>query len=342
MAGDEDERRSRRLLFAPELESGRVRAPELARAEVRAALATRRVPSLPSRALQRVLMHRGSLTYEGTTVESLMAARRAVLGDDAAGPPRLLIRVDEFPHYRAWDEPRRYGTDAFRRFHSILTEAGVPYLLAVPARVSHEPLDPRGRESRPIDDHEASELADLRRDGVEFALHGLDHRTRRRSARARTELGRRSLTELDERLGQAEEQLARVAVRPEVLVPPFNRFDWRQWPVLAKRYSVVAGGPESVGRFGWHDTPLWRGDAVWMPAYPPLYGRAEDAAGAVGRLAGRGAALWVPVVLHWGWEADSGWEGLERFARAAAPYAAPWRSFLDPVAASRGDAAASS
>jgi len=49
------------------------------------------------------------------------------------------------------------------------------------------------------------------------------------------------------------------------------------------------------------------------------------------RLGAQGDALWLPVVLHWGWEADEGWEDLKRLAEAAAPYAAPWQDFLDTV-----------
>ncbi|PRC60881.1 hypothetical protein C6A85_15125, partial [Mycobacterium sp. ITM-2017-0098] len=41
-------------------------------------------------------------------------------------------------------------------FHSILTEAGVPYCVAVLARVSRSPLDPDQRESRPLDDDEVA------------------------------------------------------------------------------------------------------------------------------------------------------------------------------------------
>ena len=87
----------------------------------------------------------------------------------------------------------------------------------------------------------------------------------------------------------------------------------------------------------YHHTPLFRDGTVWMPAYPPLYGRAREVLPAVERLGASGAALWVPVVLHWGWEADAGWSDLERLARAAQRWAAPWSDFLEAVAASRRD-----
>ena len=336
MSRPDDQRASARLLFAPELASSRLRQADLARAEVRYAVMTRHVPSSISRAYQRVLMKRGQLRYERQTVDDLMAARSAVLGDDAAGPPRLLVRVDEFPHYRAWDEPDRYGTAAFRRFHEIVAGAGMPYLVAVPARVSREPLDPKRAEDRPLAEDEVAQLQELRHDRVDFALHGLDHRTRHASPRRHAELAGLKPDVLAERLDRAAAELAEAAaIRPDVLVPPYNRFDATQWQVLAERYAVIGGGPESVGRLGYHHTPMFRDGAIWMPAYPPLYGRAEEVLPAVRRLAERGASLWVPVVLHWGWEADAGWTALERFAREAAGLAVPWSGFVDAVVASR-------
>ena len=159
----------------------------------------------------------------------LMTARRAVLGERAGGPPRFLVRVDEFPHYRAWDDPGRFGTDRFARFHEIMGRAGGPARRAVLPRVSHEPLTPVGgarkrdaprvrvgqanrdpptpimgvgldhdlppemeggleHDSRPLEDGERAMLAQLVREGVSLALHGLTHRTRFSSPRCHSEL----------------------------------------------------------------------------------------------------------------------------------------------------------
>jgi len=62
-----------------------------------------------------------------------------------------------------------------------------------------------------------------------------------------------------------------------------------------------------------------------------MYGTAAEVLPAVRRLAERGAALWVPVGLHWGWERDAGWSDLEDFAREAARWASPWDDFLEAV-----------
>jgi Uncharacterized protein conserved in bacteria (DUF2334) len=329
---DRDSERSRRLLFAPELADGTLRPSRLARTEVREATRARRVPSSVSRRLQRALLDRGALRVREQTIEPALAARRAVLGDAAAGPPRLLVRAGDVPHPLADEDPARYGTQRFRRFHEAMAQAGMRYLVAVTPRVSHDPHDPRGRGDRPLADDELELLADLRRDGVAFAAHGLDHRTRHRAADRRGELVGLSKRELAQRLDRAAAQLAEVAIRPEVFVPPFGRIGWKQWGVLAARYPVVAAGGASLTTMGYHDTPLWRGEAVWMPTYAPFDGPAAEAADAVSELVEAQAALWVPVAVDWSEDVDG--EGLARLTRVAARFSVDWELFLAAVRAS--------
>ena len=98
---------------------------------------------------------------------------------------------------------------------------------------------------------------------------------------------------------------------------------------------MVCGGPETVRSLGFMATPLWRGEAVYLPAYPPLYGTAAQVLEAARALIDARCALWVPVVLHWGWEADQGFGNLRRMAEAIGPYAATWADFYAAVEASR-------
>ena len=81
-----------------------------------------------------------------------MAARTAVLGDAAYGMPKVLLRVDEFPHAHAWDVPSLYGTANGRLFHEVLTEAGIPYLMAVTPRVPRCSLDPHVTDVRELNE----------------------------------------------------------------------------------------------------------------------------------------------------------------------------------------------
>jgi hypothetical protein len=327
----EEQRRSAALLLWPDRPSGEDRlAPALLEPFADAA-----TPSLPRRLLQAVAVKRGRLSWESDVVEPLMEARHAVLGDGAEGPPRPLVRVDEFPHARAFDSRGRFGTDAFRRFHAVLAEAGIPYLLAVTPRVSRDYLDPRVDEWRRLEDAEAEQLRRLAGERVVFALHGLDHRTRRRSPRRRSELCGLSPSATAERVDAARRGIEEIGLETPVFVAPFNRFDAAQYEVLAERFEVVCGGPESIRLLGFSPAPVWRGEAVYLPSYPPLYERASEVASGLRRLGESGAALWAPVTLHWGWELEDDFAGLRRLCRLLAGQAADWREFLAAVAESR-------
>jgi hypothetical protein len=334
-----DQERSRRLLFWTELDDGTVRPSELARAAVRQAATSQRVPSRISRRYQRRLMARGALRYEAQTVARQMAARRAVLGDAAAGPPRVLLRAGAFPHPLADEDPGRFGIEPFRRAHATLAEAGVPYLIAVTPRVSARPLDRRDARWRPLGDDELELLADLRREGVTFAAHGLNHHTRRRGAAA-SELHGLNPKELGAHLDLAAAELAEAAVRPDVFVPPFDRFDWRQWDAIAARYSVVTAGHDSVDELGYHDGPLWRGDAVWLPVYRPLDGPALDVLDAVRALAEADASVWAGAAIDWSREAAG--SSLPALLAGADAWIADWEAFLEAVRGSAGDVAPTS
>ena len=119
-------------------------------------------------------------------------------------------------------------------------------------------------------------------------------------------------------------------------MPPFNRFDARQLPVLSERFEVVCGGPESVPLIGFLRGPVWRGETVYFPSYPPLYGHAGAIEAALGGLTASAAGLWLQLTLHLGWEADQGFTALPALAEAVAPYARPWSEFLAAVESSSG------
>lgn len=303
----------------------------LAAVDVRRALASRRVPIAPLRSSQRLIMKAGVLDYERNALGPIVSARRNVMGEAADGPPKFLVRVDEFPHYLAFDEPRKYGLETANRFHEIMAAAGVKYLLAVVPQLTASPMDPEARGGRPLGSDELEHLRSVESDGVVFAQHGTTHRTRDRNSRRHSELSGLGLDQLASHLDDGLALLAEAGIQPQVFVPPFNRFDATQWPVLEARYRVVCGGPETVRSMGFQASPLFRGDAVYMPAYPPYYGTAREIAHAVERLIARGPGVWVPVTLHLGWEADHGWSALEHLASRIAPYSSDWREFLSAV-----------
>jgi peptidoglycan/xylan/chitin deacetylase (PgdA/CDA1 family) len=334
-APDLDAARSARLLFDAEMVAGTVSEADVRVPAVLDAVRPRPIPPAPWRLGQDVARKLGRLDHERAVDAPLIAARRAVLGDRAAAPPRFLVRVDELPHYRAWDDPARFGSDGFARFHEILAGAGVPYLVAVLPRVSRAPLDPAGTETRTLTDDEVALLRRVAGDGAALALHGRDHRTRFASPRRHSELcgldAGETVALLEDALGELEAH----GISPDVFVPPYNRFDARQLPALAAAFRIVCGGPESIRRIGFQRSPQWREGTVYLPAYAPFYGHAREVLPAVERAIDRQSGLWTPIVLHWGWEAEAGWRELERLCAALAPHAARWQDFEAAVERSR-------
>jgi peptidoglycan/xylan/chitin deacetylase (PgdA/CDA1 family) len=325
-----DESRSEALLFYPD------QPPEASRERPfrRAGL-----PSLPRRYAQAIAFKRGRLDWARSVAEPLATTRESVLGDRAAGPPRVLLRVDEFPHAAGFDRGGPFNNDGFRRFHAVLAEAGVPYLLAITPRVSRDYLDPTVTESRPLDDGEVEALRRLAAEGVVFALHGADHRTRQANPRRRSEFCGLDPRAAAERVDRALSTFADLGLSTPVFVPPFNRFDARQYDFLANRFEVICGGPESIRLLGFGPGPVWRGDAVYLPSYPPLYERATKVEQEVARLVDRDAAIWAPATLHWGWEAEDDFTSLARLARLLSGCARGWDEFLEAVAATRPEGA---
>lgn len=310
-----DERRSAHLLFAEELADGTVAPADLERPEVERAVRSLQVPSPLLRRWQARRVRQGSLDME-ESVAPMLAARQALLGPRAAGPPRLLVRLDAFPAPRA-------GVDVVKAATGALRAAGIPFLLSVVPRVPAAG-EPHGRRRHDL--AESGLLEDLRRDpGVAFGLCGLDGRA----------LDALDPADLEAALDEADAVLARYGTPADVLVPPGGRVHLRRYRALAERYLVICGGPESVGGMGFHRTPLWRGDAVWMPAHPPLTGPPGQVAQAVRAYTEREAALWLPVVLEL---AELTPAGLRDVAAALTGLGRPWDEFLAAARAARASA----
>jgi peptidoglycan/xylan/chitin deacetylase (PgdA/CDA1 family) len=306
--------------------------------EAAAAAFPGRRPGPPRRFLQALAAKRGKLGQASEVTAALAGARRAALGAAAEGPPRVLVRVDEFPHARAFDPAGKFGSDAFRRFHAVMAEAGVHYLLAATPRVSRDYLDPGAGESRALDPSEVEVLRALREEGMVFALHGLDHRTRHRSPRRRSEFLGLDRAAAAERVDRARALLGEAGVPTPVFVAPFNRFAPAHYDLLAERFEVVCGGPESIRLMGCWPTPAWCGEAVYLPSYAPLYARSQQILEELRALERAAAGTWAPVTLHWGWELEDDFAGLRELCREMARLAFPWDGFLEAVRASAGPA----
>jgi len=280
------------------------------------------------------------LDWERAWLAKLLALRRSVCGEGASGPPRFLVRVDEFPYYTSFDHPQ--DIDMSRKFHDVMAAAGLPHLMSVVPQLTHSPLTVGSSGGRPLGGEEIELLIRMRGDRVTFAQHGTTHRTLFESPRRRSEFSGLSQESFQRVLEDGRELLLEAGVQaPRVFVPPFNRFDASQYPLLASRFDVVCGGPESVTMMGFHGGPLWRDGAVYLPAYAPLYSNARTILPMVERLIDLAPGTWIPIVLHTSWEQEDDFRSLERLAERIAPFTEDWEDFLAEVARSAGVSPAS-
>jgi hypothetical protein len=279
------------------------------------------------------MMKTGRLSWRNAWLDPLCAARRELFGESAGGPPRFLVRVDEFPSATRFYESDGEGeeSDSTLRFHEAMLAAGVPYLMSVLPEPALDPLNPHATETRALTAAELNVLSRLQADGAAFAQHGTTHRTRQSSPRRRSELADLTAAELGSLLDRGREILECHGIRSRVFVPPFNRFDARQYDALAERFDVICGGPESLALMGFHGGPLWRGDSVYLPTYEPLYGRAEAVLPMAREMIERQPGTWIPIALHTIWEFEDDLTALHELCNLIAPYAEPWSAFLDDV-----------
>jgi Uncharacterized protein conserved in bacteria (DUF2334) len=337
---DQDALRTARLFFSDEFRDGAITDRDLAaHGDQLAVFGSGPVPTLGVRTAQRLALKAKLLDFEKPFLSRVRTARRALLGPGADGPPKFLVRVDEFPDSRALDDGPERWRRATRAFHETLSAGGVPYLMAVVPQYTHRPLDPAGIGGGPLDDDDRTVIEQMARENVTFAQHGLTHRTRYHSPRRRSELCGLQERDTEALIVGGRERLADVGVSPRVFIPPFNRFDPRQLPQLARHFDVIGGGPETVALMGYLGGPVWRGDAVFLPCYAPLYAGAGELEPVAERMVELAVGTWVPLVIHISWEIGDGFRSLSALARTVAPYAISWDEFLQAVDRSRAESA---
>ncbi len=182
----QDALRSARLVLDAELAAGRIDQSVLHQRLTTHRSAWTRSPSRLTRVAQRLKMN--TRRFDG--VDALMGAalsfRGKVLdGGGASGPPRFLVRADEFP---VASESAISDSSIVRHFHGIMTSKNVPYLMALVPSPAKSYLDPQATGERNLNADELRLLQQMAADGVCFAQHGTTHRTRFVDPRRRSEL----------------------------------------------------------------------------------------------------------------------------------------------------------
>jgi len=204
---------------------------------------------------------------------------------------RFLLRVDDFPSPFA-------GREDFLRFHQIAREHELPYLLAV------TPFFSVNGESRPLSASDVDTLRTCTSEGTELALHGFTHKSRYRNYPS--ELAGMPAGALRTALERADEHLRARQLETIGFVAPYNGYDPLTFGVLAERFPLICGGPESVTAFGCRAGPSFLLRSLYVPSYRGAYDVTLQHLTRFDRTIAAADGLTVPVTLHWANEARDG------------------------------------
>jgi len=224
-------------------------------------------------------------------------------------PAQLIMRVDDFPR---WD----LHLDEFRKFHKIVSDFNIPYVLGVTPLLANNPLDPESSEIRSLTDQEIELLHMIIKDGCDIALHGLTHRTEA-GLGFMSEFCGISTDEAEFRIAKGIDLLVSAGLpRPRCFIPPFNTFDPSVFPLLMRYFDIILGGPESI----WHSPGTkWVSDAPesFKCCLSPLYGKSGFMLDKLLELRKNWfVGNWV--TFHWSWEWETGYRDLKMLLRLIA------------------------
>lgn len=216
---------------------------------------------------------------------------------ESKGAPNFLVRVDDFPR---WD----MNSGEFLRFHRILSENEIPYILGVIPYPCTDTINPSSKNYCEIGRSDLDIVKQLASSSVEIAMHGFSHRTIGKFRDS--EIIGVERRELEKKICKGSEKLQSEGLKVEVFIPPFNTFDFSSLEVLEKHFKVICGGPNSVFDVGLRISPSYINRTLYVPSYYPAYGRASEILPFVERIKKIKDYVVIPLTLHWAWEVNNG------------------------------------
>ena len=240
-------------------------------------------------------------------------ASRALGLNEPEPPASFLLRVDDFPS-------PLLPSEQFLAFHEIAAAHGLPYLLAVTPFLERE----TGRVG--LLDAELKILHRAVHEGAELALHGFTHRSRYRNYAS--ELLSMPAPTLRRELERAENYLREQGLRTTGFVAPFNSYDPFNVSVLAERYELLCGGPESVTAIGYRLGPSFLMQRLYVPSYRFAYDVQRQGLGRFDQLIGEAGGLIVPITLHWANEVKTNFASFRLLCGRLAGHTLSWAELL--------------
>ncbi len=228
-----------------------------------------------------------------------------LLNSQLRGNIRFFLRVDDFPR---WDIPY----NDFCKFDSILKSYEIQYCLGVTPCLAENPFNPDSPIRSKLDKQEEDILLSIKH-RVNIALHGLTHKII--SSKNHSEFVNLRPDEIDNALCKGLALLNELNIKPTIFIPPFNCIERKALPIISKYFEVLCGGPESLDHLGFGSSPSFICGIIYLPSYPPAYGRAKDMINFVKRLKQMQLPMIIPLTIHWAWEERDNFQAFEKLCK---------------------------
>ena len=211
-------------------------------------------------------------------------------------PTRFLLRIDDFPRFDI-------GINGLMDFHDICKEYRIDYLIGVTPYITDDPFTPSKKMPDPLKDDEIDLLLSMKKDSVEFGLHGITHRTLYK--RYHTESVGLKGDEFRRSIILAKEYLTGIGIEFDTYIPPFNTLDMNNYLVIKDLFRGITGGPEAIPTIGIRHSPTSLKGKPYIPVYHPFYDKCSCLAEILDQIGPIAGARIIPLAVHWSWEIGS-------------------------------------
>jgi hypothetical protein len=116
-------------------------------------------------------------------------------------------------------------------------------------------------------------------------------------------------------------------------VAPYNGYDPLTIGVLAERFALICGGPESVVALGYRNGPSFLMQSVYVPSYRGAYEVDLNRLERFDRLTAGADGLTIPVTLHWANQVRDGFRAFRALCERLRGRTDNWSGFVSRAAA---------
>jgi peptidoglycan/xylan/chitin deacetylase (PgdA/CDA1 family) len=185
-------------------------------------------------------------------------------------------------------------------------------------------------ERRPLSTADVDVLRACTSEGAQLALHGFTHVSHYRNYAS--ELAGVPTVALRKEVERADSYMHANRLETIGFVAPYNAYDPLTLGVLAERYPLICGGPESVVTLGYRAGPAFLLRSLYVPSYRGAYDVTLEPIARFDRTIAEAGGLTIPVTLHWANEVRDGFRAFRSLCQRLRGRTSRWSDLLSVAA----------